>query len=102
MPKAKACFGDASELKSVDLVSSAGYRLQDEQAIGLVKVRSTDARILRVGSESCVGLGKEPVRGCQMIGVLFTQGTYTTVSQGVQCTSSQGSAARRSWRWLLQ
>jgi hypothetical protein len=86
----EACYGDGGELKSVDLVRSMGYPLQDEQAIGIVKVRSTDARILRVGGEVCVGLGKEPVRGCHMIGVLFTQGTYTTVSQGVQCTSSQG------------
>jgi hypothetical protein len=86
----EACYGDASELKSVDLVRSMGYPLQDEQAIAIVKVRSTDARILRSGGETCVGLGKQPARGCHMIGVLFTQGTYTTVSQGVQCTSSQG------------
>ncbi len=70
------CFDAASVLQSVDLVRTTGYPLDDEKAIGIVKVRDAERGIVKVGATGGEQMVADPIPGCHMVGVAYEQGGY--------------------------
>jgi hypothetical protein len=70
------CFDTGGVLNSVDVVRSSGFSLEDDKAIGIVKVRDADRGIVKLGAAGGEQLIADPVPGCHMVGVSFGQGGY--------------------------
>ena len=70
------CFDSASVLRTMDLVRSSGFPLEDERAFDIVRIREAHRENVMIGATSSEELVSDPIPGCHMVGVSYEHNDY--------------------------
>ena len=70
------CFDSASVLRTMDLVRSSGFPLEDERAFDVVRIREAHRENVLIGATSSEELVSDPIPGCHMVGVSYEHNDY--------------------------